>query len=63
MDTWVDRELGGDFPDRRLKQRLGKILGDLGRRIGGTPPAACQDWAATKVAGQAGSRRGDGRRS
>jgi hypothetical protein len=47
----VDRELdGGDFPDRRLRTRLGKILGDLGRRIGGTLPAACQDWAATKAA-------------
>lgn len=51
MDVWVDHELdGGDFPDRRLKERLGKILGDLGRRIGGTLPAACQDWAATKAA-------------
>src|SRR5262245_32004056 len=51
MDAWVDRELGtGQFPDQRLKARLGKILGDLGRRIGGTLPAACQDWAATKAA-------------
>ncbi len=50
MDAWVDRELGGEFPDLRLKARLGKILGDLGRRIGGTLPAACQDWAATKAA-------------
>src|SRR5947209_11228560 len=51
MDAWVDRELGGDgFPDHRLRDRLGKILGDLGRRIGGTVPAACQDWAATKAA-------------
>jgi Transposase DNA-binding len=51
MDVWVDRELdGGEFPDRRLKPRLGKILGDLGRRIGSTLPAACQDWAATKAA-------------
>jgi hypothetical protein len=51
MDAWVDRELGdGSFPDRRLKARLGKLLGDLGRRIGGTLPAACQDWAATKAA-------------
>src|SRR6516165_415051 len=51
MDAWVDRELGdGSFPDRRLRTRLGKILGDLGRRIGGTLPAACQDWAATKAA-------------
>src|SRR3954470_9488913 len=51
MDAWVDRELGDcTFPDRRLKARLGKLLGDLGRRIGGTVPAACQDWAATKAA-------------
>src|SRR5262249_17613824 len=48
---WVDRELdGGVFPDQRLKARLGKLLGDLGQRIGGTIPAACQDWAATKAA-------------
>src|SRR6478609_5294433 len=51
MDVWVEQELdGGVFPDQRLKARLGKLLGDLGRRIGGTLPAACQDWAATKAA-------------
>jgi hypothetical protein len=50
MDAWVDRELGGEFPDRRLRDRLGKILGDLGRRVGATIPAACQDWAAAKAA-------------
>lgn len=51
MDVWVERELDGcEFPDRRLKARLGKLLGDLGRRVGGTVPAACQDWAATKAA-------------
>ena len=51
MDVWVERELdGGEFPDRRLKTRLGKLLGELGRTIGGTVPAACQDWAATKAA-------------
>ena len=51
MDVWVEQELGGGaFPDQRLKARLGKLLGDLGRRVGGTVPAACQDWAATKAA-------------
>src|SRR5262249_34413083 len=51
MDVWVEGELDGcDFPDQRLKDRLGRLLGDLGRRIGGTIPAACQDWAATKAA-------------
>ncbi|HEY2156806.1 MAG TPA: IS4 family transposase [Isosphaeraceae bacterium] len=51
MDVWVESELDGvEYPDRRLRARLAKILGDLGRRIGGTLPAACQDWAATKAA-------------
>src|SRR6516162_8169022 len=51
MDVWVEGELDGcDFPDQRLKARLGTLLTDLGRRIGGTIPAACQDWAATKAA-------------
>ena len=51
MEVWVQQELGGGaFPDQRLKARLGSLLGDLGRRIGGTIPAACQDWAATKAA-------------
>ena len=51
MDAWVQRELdGGVFPDERLKARLGRLLGNLGRRIGGTVPAECQDWAATKAA-------------
>lgn len=47
----MEQELDGcAFPDQRLKARLGKLLGDLGRRIGGTVPAACQDWAATRAA-------------
>src|SRR5262245_31473721 len=51
MEVWVERELDGSaFADQRLKARLGTLLGDLGRRIGGTIPAACQDWAATKAA-------------
>jgi hypothetical protein len=51
MDAWVEHELGnGQFPDQRLKKRLGKLLGDLGQRIGSTVPLACQDWAATKAA-------------
>src|SRR5262245_15527175 len=51
MDVWVEWELdGGMFPDQRLKARLGRLLSDLGQRIGGTVPMACQDWAATKAA-------------
>jgi Transposase DNA-binding/Transposase DDE domain len=51
MDVWVEGELAGaEFPDQRLKSRLGKLLSDLGQRIGDTMPAACQDWAATKAA-------------
>lgn len=51
MDDWVERELeGSQLPDERLKTRLAKLLGDLGRRIGETVPMACQDWAATKAA-------------
>ncbi|HJZ53795.1 MAG TPA: transposase DNA-binding-containing protein [Gemmataceae bacterium] len=51
MDVWVERELvGGAFPDQRLKARLGKLLGDFGRRVGGAVPMVCQDWAATKAA-------------
>lgn len=51
MDAWVERELDGvEFADERLKARLGRLLGDLGERIGGTLPMACQDWAATKAA-------------
>ena len=51
MEAWVEYELAdGAFPDQRLKTRLGRLLGDLGERIGGTLPMACQDWAATKAA-------------
>lgn len=48
---WVERELAaGGFPDERLEARLGRLLGDLGRPVGGTLPLACQGWAATKAA-------------
>jgi hypothetical protein len=51
MDVWVETELrAGEFPDQRLRARLGRLLSDLGQRIGGTVPMACQDWAATKAA-------------
>ena len=62
MEVWVERELdGGAFPDQRLKARLGKLLGDLGQRIGDTVPTACQDWAATKAATGSSTTRGSTR--
>jgi hypothetical protein len=51
MDVWVEHEVEGcEFPDRRLRARLGKVLTELGKKIGDTLPTACQDWAATKAA-------------
>lgn len=51
MDVWVEREIEGcDFPDQRLKARLGTLIAKLGQKIGDTLPTACQDWAATKAA-------------
>lgn len=51
MDVWVEREIEGcEFPDQRLKARLGRLLAKLGQKIGDTLPTACQDWAATKAA-------------
>lgn len=51
MDGWVEREVEAcPFPDERLKRRFGKLLAQLGGKIGSALPAACQDWAATKAA-------------
>lgn len=51
MDGWVEQEIVGcEFPDQRLKTRLGKLLGQLSEKIGAALPTACQDWAATKAA-------------
>ena len=51
MEGWVDREIEGcEFPDKRLKTRFGKLLGQLSEKIGAALPTACQDWAATKAA-------------
>ena len=51
MEVWVEREIKGcEFPDERLKARFGKVLTQLGERIGSALPVACQDWAATKAA-------------
>lgn len=51
MEGWVEQEIEGcDFSDARLKKRFGRLLGQLGEKIGATLPSACQDWAATKAA-------------
>jgi len=51
MEAWIERELENcEFPDQRLKPRLGRILQSLSDRIGETIPTACRDWAATKAA-------------
>ena len=49
MEGWVEQEIKGcEFPDQRLKTRFGKLLGQLGEKMGAALPIACQDWAATK---------------
>jgi len=53
MEVWAEREAEGcEFPDQRLKARFGKLLTELGRKIGDTLPVACQDWAAQSWAAQ-----------
>lgn len=51
MDVWVEHELQGcQFPDQRLRSRIGNVLGNLSGKIGDSIPTGCQDWAATKAA-------------
>ena len=51
MKTWVAQELRGcRFPDKRLGDRLGKLVGQFSERMGQSIPMACQDWASTKAA-------------
>ncbi|MBI1313717.1 hypothetical protein GC176_20690 [bacterium] len=51
MEAWVEQEIEAcRFPDERLKNRLGRLVTALSKRIGATIPGACQDWAATKAA-------------
>jgi hypothetical protein len=49
--SWIDRELAGcRFRDKRLGQRLRKLLTHMAGAVGGSLPLACQDWANTKAA-------------
>ena len=51
MDGWIQDEGNGcNLGDRRLDQRLVKLLKDLSQRIGKGIPLACQDWTAVKAA-------------
>ena len=48
---WFGREISAcDFADERLRARLGKLLGQLGGKVGQSIPLVCQDWANTKAA-------------
>jgi hypothetical protein len=48
---WIEKELRGcDFGDKRLAKRFHSLLGQLSRRVGGSIPWACEDWANTKAA-------------
>jgi hypothetical protein len=49
--SWVDQELAGStFKDKRLGQRLRKLLVQMAGAVGAPIPLACQDWANTKAA-------------
>lgn len=49
--SWVDGEVAGcRLGDRRLIERLCRLLGGLGAAVGQPLPLACQDWAGTKAA-------------
>jgi hypothetical protein len=50
-DAWVREELNGcSLGDKRLDQRLSKLLADLSAKVGQGIPMASQDWASTKAA-------------
>jgi hypothetical protein len=49
--SWVERELADcSFRDKRLGQRLRKLLTHMASATGGCLPLACQEWANTKAA-------------
>ncbi|WP_424140901.1 IS4/Tn5 family transposase DNA-binding protein, partial [Roseomonas chloroacetimidivorans] len=49
--SWIEHELPRDgMGDRRLVDRLRRLLQQLGGAIGQPLPLACQDWAGTKAA-------------
>ena len=51
MTSWIDNEFEeSKFTDKRLGNRLCKIVKQLFEKIGNTIPMACQDWASTKAA-------------
>ncbi|MGM4915006.1 IS4/Tn5 family transposase DNA-binding protein [Rhizobium sp. 768_B6_N1_8] len=48
---WSRQEIdAGSFKDARLGRRCTELLRQLGERMGGSIPFACQDWANTKAA-------------
>jgi hypothetical protein len=49
--SWIDAELAGCvLGDKRLCDRLRRLLHQLGGAMGAPLPLACQDWANTKAA-------------
>ena len=49
--SWIDAELAGcALGDKRLCDRLRRLLHQLAGAMGGSLPLACQDWANTKAA-------------
>ena len=49
--SWVDAEIAGcRLGDKRLVERLRRLLRELGEATGQPLPLACQDWAGTKAA-------------
>ena len=49
--SWIDAELAGcALGDKRLRDRLRRLLHQLEGAIGAPLPLACQDWANTKAA-------------
>ena len=47
--SWVDGEIAGcRLGDKRLVERLRRLLRELGEAIGQPLPLTCQDWARSK---------------
>lgn len=51
LRNWIEEEMEGcEFPDKRLAKRACKLVEQMAAKVGGSIPAACQDWANAKAA-------------